>query len=161
MWNPFKKKNKSKQLKLETIIDSLIDDHIKSMLEACYEYSNWNDDEIDDIYIFCSTEEGLFPTWFYRIDSKIVKAHELNNYVKLKCDTSHQGQRKVLTILADHLFDIDNEYEAQQREMPTRIKISYNLKNNKFNVDLDYKKELIGTELTDHDLLEKWMDELK
>lgn len=143
------------------MIDSLIDNQVKSMLEACYEFTNWNDEEIDEIYIFCSLEEGLFPKWFYRINSLIVKAHELNDHVKRKCDTSTQKQREILTILADNLFDIDTAFETQNKEIPTKIKISFNIHNNKFNVDLDYKKELIGTELDCHDLLQRWMMELK
>ena len=116
MWNPFKKKKKKKELSLKPMIDSLIDNHVKSMLEACYEFADWNDEEIDEIYIFCSLEEGLFPKWFYRINSLIVKAHELNDHVKRKCDTSTQKQREILTILADDLFDIDTAFETQEKE---------------------------------------------
>lgn len=161
MWNPFKKKKKKNELLLEPMIDSLIDNQVKSMLEACYEFTNWNDEEIDVIYIYCSLEEGLFPKWFYRVNSLIVKAHELNDHVKLKCDTSIKKQREILTILEDNLVDIDIAFETNQKEIPTRIKISFNVRNNKFNVDLEYNKELMGTELDDHDLLERWMDELK
>lgn len=81
MWNPFKNKKK-KGLVLETMIDSLIDTQVKSMLQTCYEFSEWNDEEIEEIYIFCSLEEGIFPKWFYRINSEIVKTHELNDHVK-------------------------------------------------------------------------------
>jgi hypothetical protein len=157
MWNPFRR-NKKKKITLDTEV-AIINNQVKSMLEACYEYAGWTD-EIDEIYIFLSLEEGLFPKWFYRINSQIVKAHEINDHLTNSYDTSTERQFGVLQILSDDLVAIDDGYELAKKEIPTRIKITFNPQTNQFNIDLEYTKELIGTDRTNHDLLDRWMAEL-
>ena len=159
MWNPFKRRNR-KKIALQGMVNSLIDNQVQTMLEACMDYARWNDEEIDEVYIFANIEESIFPKWFYRINSKIVGAHELNDHVKKKCDTSTDRQFEILGILSDEVIAMEDTFIDHKQEVPTRVKIQYNPKSNKFDVNIDYTKILTGTHVSPHRLLEQWMEEL-
>jgi hypothetical protein len=51
-----------------------LNSHIKSMLEACFEYVEFNDKEVDAIYVLCSAETSYYFTFFFSINGNIVKS---------------------------------------------------------------------------------------
>ena len=134
--------------------------HLKSMLEIAFEFVNFDTSQVEMIYVFCSTEEGYMFDFFYSIDGKIMQRHQVNNVLKQSIDSSDEKQFFCLETGNKDLLSCVDKFEKKGEEVPTRIMVSYAVKNEKINIDFSYEKRLIGTDLMADDLLTEWITEL-
>ncbi|KGX89976.1 hypothetical protein N781_08860 [Pontibacillus halophilus JSM 076056 = DSM 19796] len=139
------------------------------MVAICLEYVQ---SEAEDIYIYCSYESKMYAfDVFYKINGQYVSKHNLNNAVHntsregkraFSYDTSEQRQEALLDIGLDKLTKIHDVCKLYEREMPTEIKLHYNVKQNslrgKFRYDLVYSND---NELLPVDIFDSWFEEVK
>lgn len=118
------------------------------MVSICLEYVF---ERANKIYIYCSYEEGLVSNdFFYNINGEIVERHKLNDALfkeqddaNFSYDTSLERQKAVVKILNENIKEMIKLCKKFEHEMPTEIKIVYDVKANKLTAD--YKYELIHT----------------
>lgn len=134
------------------------------MVSICLEYV---EGRAEKIYIYCSCENRVLSSdFFYCIEGKIKERHKLNddmnksnNYIY---DTSIERQNAVLDILIEDiekLYKLCNEYK---REMPTEIKLVYDVSKNSLRAD--YKYDLVYSndpiKIADYIAME-WFEKVK
>jgi len=140
-------------------LEERINSNLMSMIKISAEYVNWNNKEISNIYIFCSTVEGVYFSFFNLINKEIVQRHKVNEYLNLKCDISKQGA--ALEVGINDLEEIIITFNKLEKKIPALIKLTYDFNSEKYNIDFDYEDFLTKSDLTEEDLEEKWMEELK
>jgi uncharacterized protein related to proFAR isomerase len=127
------------------------------------------ENEADDIYIYCSYEPEMYVfDVFYKINNQFVYKHNLNDAInstsnkKFRYDTSEQRQEAVLDIGLENLEKIHELCKKHEREMPTEIKLHYNVQKNsltgKYKYDLIYSND---EELLPDDIFEKWFGQVQ
>ncbi|UTR13226.1 DUF600 domain-containing protein [Salipaludibacillus sp. LMS25] len=110
------------------------------MVSICLEYV---ENRADEIYIYCSYEiTSRTSNFFYKVNGKVLRNHELNGAVDgsggFRYDTSVERQRGVLNILDSNIKEMVKLCEEYDREMPTEIKLIYNVANNSLKADYRY-----------------------
>ena len=132
------------------------------MVAICLEYV---ENQADAIYIYCSYEPDMYSfDVFYKINGKLVYKHKLNDAVKEneKYDTSENRQEAVLDIGLKNLKEIHKVCTEFGQEMPTEIKLIYNVKQNSlkgnYRYDLVYSND---DELLPDDIFDSWFEEMK
>lgn len=136
------------------------------MVAICLEYV---DNKADEIFIYCSYEPEMYVfDFFYKINGKIVHKHQL--YVVEKEDSQHnqvydisrERQKDALRIGNQNLKLIHKKCKEFNKEMPTEMKLYYNVKKNslkgKYRYDLVYS---IDDELLPDDIFDLWFEEVK
>lgn len=134
------------------------------LVSICLEYV---DNRANDIYIYCSYEpEMYYVNVFYNIEGNFVLKHELNdinlidqNYVY---DTSTERQISLQRIGVEILEKINTNCKEYNREMPTEIKLHYDIKNNKLKGK--YKYDLIYSNddtLLPNSIFKSWFEEVR
>ena len=103
------------------------------MVSICLEYAY---DKADKIYIYCSIEEGLISNdFFYNIDGMILERHKLNDALEtdsgFSYDVSGNRQKGVVKIINENIKKMIELCKEYNREMPTEIKIIYDVQENK------------------------------
>ncbi len=137
------------------------------MVSICLEYVF---DRANKIYIYCSYEEGLISNdFFYNINGKIVERHKLNdalinveNKDDFSYDTSVVRQKAVVKIINEDIKEMIKLCKEYNREMPTEIKLVYDVKANKLTAD--YKYELVHTidsNETASSVARRWFEQVK
>lgn len=118
------------------------------MVSICLEYVF---ERANKIYIYCSHEEGLVSNdFFYNINRKIVERHKLNDALvneegnaNFSYDISVDRQKAVVKIINQNIKELIKLCRKYDREMPTEIKIVYDVQANKLAAD--YKYDLVHT----------------
>lgn len=135
------------------------------MVAICMEYVNHN---AEKIYIYCSFEEKMISSdVFYCINNKVVRKHKLNEAIdittqKFQYDTSIERQKCVLRIInedIEKIYEICNRY---RREMPTEIKLIYNVLEN--SLKAEYKYDLVYSHdpiKTADDIAMEWFEKIQ
>ena len=137
------------------------------MASICLEYVF---ERANKIYIYCSYEEGLVSNdFFYNINGKIVERHKLNDAIVNKkdkasftYDISVDRQKAVVKIINENIKELIKLCKINDREMPTEIKIVYDVKANKLTAD--YKYELVHTNdsnKTASSIARLWFEQIK
>ncbi|RXZ01518.1 DUF600 domain-containing protein [Fictibacillus sp. S7] len=135
------------------------------MVAICLEYV---ENRAEDIYIYCSYEPEMYAfDVSFRINGRVVLKNHLNHAVKetndsFTYDTSEQRQMAVLDIGLKDLEDIHALCKEYGRDMPTEMKLHYNVKQN--SLKAQYKYDLIYSEdeeLLPDDIFDAWLDEIK
>ncbi len=139
--------------------DEKLNEHLKSMIEIAYEYVNWNDKEVKNIFIFGNIEAMLHFDFCYLIDNNIVEKHDVGNYLK-NVNTDDSIQINALDIGLKDLQDIEEHFANDKRDIPTRLYIVYS-PNNGMDCKISYDEKLKNSELVGDDLFMKWIEELK
>lgn len=137
------------------------------MVAICLEYV---ENKADEIFIYCSYEPEMYVfDFFYRINGKIVHKHQLNDAIKELdsqqyqiYDVSRERQKAALKIGNQNLKLIHKKCEDFNKEMPTEMKLYYNVKQNslkgKYRYDLVYTND---DELLPDDIFDLWFEEMK
>ncbi len=134
------------------------------MVAICLEYV---DNKADAIFIYCSYEPKMYVfDFFYKINGKIVHKHQLNEATKemnrQHYDVSRERQKAALRIGNQNLKLIHKKCEEFNKDMPTEIKLYYDVKKNslkgKYRYDLVYSND---EELLPDDIFELWFEEVK
>jgi len=118
------------------------------MVLICLEYVF---ERANKIYIYCSHEEGLVSNdFFYNINGKVVERHRLNDALvneegnaNFSYDISVDRQKAVVKIINQNIKELIKLCRKYDREMPTEIKIVYDVQANKLAAD--YKYDLVHT----------------
>ena len=121
------------------------------------------DSQADMIYIYCSYEPGAYYfNVFYKIDNSILHKHELNLKDKNIYDISIDRQKTLLKIGRKNLKQIHEICKQFNRDMPTEMKLQYNVRNN--SLKGKYKYELVYSNhetLLPNDIFNEWAEEIK
>ena len=136
------------------------------MVAICLEYV---ENKADEIFIYCSYEPEMYVfEFFYRINGKIVHKHQLNEATKeidsqhnQVYDVSRDRQRAALGIGNQNLKLIHKKCEEFNKEIPTEMKLYYNVNQNslkgKYRYDLVYTND---DELLPDDIFDLWYEEV-
>jgi len=139
------------------------------MVAICLEYV---ESDAEDIYIYCSYESEMYAfDVFFKINGQYVFKHNLNDAVNststtdkkaLIYDTSEQRQEAVLDIGLENLEKIHEICKEYGKEMPTEMKLHYDVKLNslkgKYRYDLVYSND---EELLPDNIFDFWFEEMK
>lgn len=131
------------------------------MIAICLEYI---EDRAEKIFIYCSCEnhvtEGQF---FYQINGQILRKSAVNEGLRPgepPYDVSRDRQRDAIRIISDDIQALVRLCQEYKREMPTQIKIVYDVKKNSVNADykydLMYSTDLHKSPLT---IINEWIEE--
>lgn len=128
------------------------------MVSICLEYV---EKRAEKIYIYCSYENNMISSgFFYKINGKVVKKHKLNDVIsneQAKYDVSIQRQKGAISIINEDIKAIKELCQQNQREMPTQIKLTYDILTNKLNADYSYELTFSNDKnKTAYDVLEEW-----
>lgn len=137
------------------------------MVAICIEYI---ENKADEIFIYCSYEPEMYAfDFFYKINGKIVHKHQLNEVTKeldrkhnQVYDVSRERQKAALRIGNQNLKLIHRKCEEFDKEMPTEMKLYYNVKQN--SLKGQYKYDLVYTnddKLLPDDIFDLWFEEVK
>lgn len=134
--------------------EQIFSDIQTDMVSICLEYV---EKRADNIYIYASYEaKTISCDFFYNVNGKIYKKSELPKGY----DVNANRQMSCLDIMLDDmekLISTCSEYEA---EMPTEIKIIYDVKNNKLSANYQYDEIYSKTEKCADDIAEIWYQEI-
>ena len=135
------------------------------MVSICLEYAS---NMADEIYIYCSCEAKVISCdFFYRINNKLVERHKLNDAImpqedKFMYDTSISRQSAALEIIQEDIEKIVELCKEFHRDMPTEMKLVYNVKRNslvaKYKYDMMYSND---SEKTSDDIANEWFEEMR
>ncbi|NBJ70636.1 MULTISPECIES: DUF600 domain-containing protein [Clostridia] len=137
------------------------------MVAICLEYV---DNKADEIFIYCSYEPNMYVfDFFYKINGMVVHKNQLNEAVKdldsthnRAFDVSRERQKAALRIGNQNLKLIHKKCEEFNKDMPTEMKLHYNVKKNslkgKYRYDLVYSND---DELLPDDIFDLWFEEVK
>jgi hypothetical protein len=137
------------------------------MVSICLEYVN---DRADKIYIYCSYEVSIISSYFfYCINGKVVKKHKLNDALatingksNFTYDVSGERQGMVLEIMNSDIEKIIHLCKEYKREMPTEMKLIYDVRNNKLTAN--YKYDLVYLNDPDKiadDIALEWFEQIQ
>ncbi|MGE8078326.1 DUF600 domain-containing protein [Peribacillus loiseleuriae] len=139
------------------------------MVAICLEYV---ENQAEDIYIYCSYEPEMYAfDVFYKINGQVVLKNNINVAVNdinnagnktVFYDTSEERQEAVLDIGLKNLEEIYKKCKEFDREMPTEIKLHYDVKQNslkgQYRYDLVYSND---DELLPDDIFDLWFEEVE
>lgn len=124
------------------------------MVSVCLEYVQ---KKADKIYIYASYEAKIVSCdYFYCINGNVYKRDELPS----EYDADADRQMACLDILLDDMEDLISACEEYEADMPTEIKIIYDVKNNKLNANYQYENQYSNTENCADDIAEYWYQEI-
>src|SRR5690625_3485566 len=133
------------------------------MISICMEYV---EDKAEKVYVYASSEEGVISSsFFYLINNKYVEPHKLNDALEKgddSYDVSPQRGFMVLDIINENMEKIKELCEEYKKEMPTEMKLIYDVKSGSFKAD--YKYDLVYTRdefKTAVDIANEWLEEVK
>lgn len=142
-------------------MDKVFEDYFSElqadMVSICMEYV---EKRAERIYIYCSFEDNVISSGFYRINGKVVKKNKLNDAIKSgekTYDVSVARQKGAVKIINEDIKKLNRICQEYQRDMPTQIKLVYDIVENKLNADYSY--DLIFSNdksRTAYDVLEEW-----
>lgn len=114
------------------------------MISICMEYA---EGRADKVYVYASCEESIFSSkFFYLVNNKYVKPHKMNDALEVgdeRYDVSLERQFMVLDILNEDIEKIKVLCKEYERDMPTEMKLIYDVKSGNFKAE--YKYELVYT----------------
>lgn len=123
------------------------------------------DNQADKIYIYCSYEPTMYSfNVFYEISGEIVHKHKLNDLSEstYQYDISKERQRTLLKIGTENLKSIHSYCKEFNQEMPTEMKLCYDVQRNK--LEGKYRYDLIYThddDLLPMNIFNQWYAEIK
>ena len=133
------------------------------MISICMEYV---EDRADKVYVYASCEEGIISSsFFYLINNKYVKSHKLNDALENgeeRYDVSTERGFMVLDIINENTEKIKVLCKAYERDMPTEMKLIYDVKSGNFKAEYKYDSVYTNDDIkTAHHIANEWFEELK
>lgn len=131
------------------------------IISICREYV---EDRAEKIFICCSAEGNLLSNgFFYQINGKVLHRHKLNDAGTGEWyDVSSERQGMVLRIMMEDVEAMIKLCKEYQREMPTQIKMVYDVATNRvsgnYRYDLVYSNDPL---LHPNDIVEEWYQSVK
>jgi hypothetical protein len=120
----------------------------------------------EKIYIYCSFEDRVVSSGlFYKINGHILQKHKLNDGIRRgekQYDVSLDRLFAVIKIINDDIKAMIKLCKEYDRDMPTQIKLIYNVEKNSLNADLKYDIMYSNHPTkTAYDMVEEWFAEVK
>lgn len=130
------------------------------MIKICLEYANYS---ADIIYIYASYEENIISCdYFYKINETLAERHKLNKIDSKKYDTSIQRQKACMKILNEDMKKLISACQEYKRDMPTEIKLIYDVKNNNVNANYEYDiRYSNSSNKTADTMAEEWFNQIR
>lgn len=133
------------------------------MVSICMEYV---ENRADKIYVYASCERNLISSkFFYLINNRLVKSHKLNDALKQgekDYDVSLDRGFMVLDIINEDIEKIKKICEEYKKDMPTEIKLIYDVRSGKFKAEYQY--DLVHSNddnKTARQIADEWFEEIK
>lgn len=125
------------------------------MIQVCLEYVEY---DADCVYIYASYEDNTISCdFFYKINGKLFERHKLNDSTTRKYDVSILRQKACIKILNENMKNIISACNKYIQEIPTEIKLVYDVKNNAARSSYDYEiKYSDSADKTADDIFEEW-----
>lgn len=133
------------------------------MVSLCLEYV---ESKADEIFIYCSYEpDAYYFNVFYKIQGAFVLKHQLNEIYKggnhESYDVSDERQIALQRMGVEDLKEIHKVCKKFEREMPTEMKIHYNVEMNKLDAEYNYDlKYSVDETLLPKDIFKSWFEEM-
>ena len=112
------------------------------MVSICLEYV---ENRAQKIFIYCSFEEGLVSSdFFYKVANSVLERHKLNDIVnegQEKYNIDVDRQMAVMDIINEDIEKIYKLCKEYKREMPTEIKLIYDVDKN--SLEGEYKYDIV------------------
>lgn len=137
---------------------------INEIIEYAKEQLEKGDDRIEICELAGSSDYDLEDV-MDKVNGKVVKKSRLNDVIvdgQEEYDVSIPRQRDVMAILNEDMVALRKLCEEYQREMPTQIKLIYDVAANSLNADYSY--DIIYSNDKDkmaEDVLEEWYESEK
>ena len=128
------------------------------MVQICLEYV---DNRADKIFIYASFEENTISCdFFYDINGHKIERNKLN-LIDDTYDTSIQRQKMCMDILVDDMKQLISLCQKHERDIPTEIKITYDVNSNSLNANYQYGPVYSQYHnKTSDDIYEEWFKEI-
>jgi len=136
------------------------------MVSICMEFSYGL---ADDIYIYCSAEGNTYAgTAFFAVGNNVAQPHELDDLLfesgrqKTKIPNFPERIEALNNIITNNLVKIFIKCKEFNKEMPTEMKICYNVANNRLKSA--HKYDLVHSNTDDimlEDIFNQWYEEEK
>ncbi|RIW28908.1 DUF600 family protein [Bacillus salacetis] len=133
------------------------------MIDICMEYI---EDKADKVYVYASCEESIISSkFFYLINNKYVKPHKVNDALANgaeRYNVSSERQFMVLEVLNEDIEKVKELCMDYEKDMPTEMKLTYDVKNNKLKAE--YKYDLLYTNhetKTARQIADEWFEEVQ
>ena len=115
------------------------------------------------VYIFVVLEDGLVSfDFFYKIGGFISEKSDVNEYLSEKINDSDDIQFSLLEYGIEDAEKIEVLFKKNSKEVPTEIRLVYDVKNNSlksnYRYDAMYEK---NEDLSISDVFEAWIQEEK
>lgn len=135
----------------------------KEMIEISYELLNFSKNEVEKIFVLGSVEDSISFNFFYLVNGKIVTPNKVNQvYINEKFDVSNDRVFALLDLGNKCLESLINTFKEDNRDVPTLIKIMYDIKTGKFESRLSYDLQYSNSEDQSFwHVYMKWIDEEK
>ncbi|QXE02888.1 immunity protein YezG family protein [Terribacillus sp. DMT04] len=133
------------------------------MISICLEYV---EDRAEKVYVYASCEEGVISSrFFYLINNKYLECHKVNDAVEkgeYEYDVSPERMLAVMRIINEDIEEIKALCNEHEREMPTEMKLIYDVNNGNFKAQ--YKYDLVYTNhetKTAGQIADEWFEEIR
>lgn len=133
------------------------------MISICMEYI---EERAGKVYVYASCEESIISSkFFYLINNKYVKPHKVNDALAngdKRYNVSSERQFMVLDILNEDIEKIKELCMDYEKDMPTEMKLIYDVKSGKFKAE--YKYDLVYTNhetKTARQIADEWFEEIQ
>ena len=148
---------------MRKLFEDYFSEYQADMVSICLEYVN---EQADMIYIYCSHEnKAMHSDFFFTISGKTVKKHQLNaisNKQHRDYDISEHRQDAALAIIIEDMEKIETLCKQFNRDMPTQIKIIYNVNKNSLRATYSYENFWSDSETKiSPDIFNEWFEEIK
>lgn len=145
---------------MNRVFEDQLMDIQSDMISLSLEYV---ENKAETVYIYVVLEEGLVSfDVFYKIGGFISEKSDVNEYLSEKINDSDDIQFSLLEYGIEDAEKIEVLFEENSKEVPTEIRLVYDVKNNSLKsnyiYDVMYEK---NEDLSVSDVFEAWIQEEK
>lgn len=144
--------------------DTKLGEIFKSTIGLSLEFIEEQQNQFDEVYIYGNLENNTyFFNLFYKKENTIFSKEDI---ARLRGFTEQESIELIFQLLdigISDLVKISSLFKDNDREIPTELKVSYNINTHSFNLDISYdrSKEINNTNISNVDLFEEWQNEIK
>jgi len=145
---------------MNRVFEDQLMDIQSDMISLSLEYV---ENKAETVYIYVVLEDGLVSfDVFYKIGGFISEKSDVNEYLSEKINDSDDIQFSLLEYGIEDAEKIEVLFEENSKEVPTEIRLVYDVKNNSlksnYRYDAMYEK---NEDLSVSDVFEAWIQEEK
>ncbi|MDR9571777.1 hypothetical protein [Streptococcus sp. 27098_8_86] len=145
---------------MNRVFEDQLMDIQSDMISLSLEYV---ENKAETVYIYVVLEDGLVSfDVFYKIGGFISEKSDVNEYLSEKINDSDDIQFSLLEYGIEDAEKIEVLFEENSKEVPTEIRLVYDVKNNSlksnYRYDAMYEK---NEDLSVSDVFESWIQEEK